>query len=1084
MQESSLEVLSMEKRVHNHLAAALVLGAVLTSTAIAQEAAGATSRTPFGKLPVETLNAWVKLQVLEQRVLVLETLKAFSENWAFARHQVVGLWSQKETLDYLRGRLKDGKSVPIRLHIFFLPELKDAAEELRQKICTLAREAKVDAETEVRMEQSVWVGSGESPFYLRAGQIRTYYPGSMPRPDGGRRWLTNGLVDPNDLEQHILWRLTMPKNVPLTFRIEYDEASYLSAKQVAETARAVAKRVGLTELVGVTGALVEAVPESAFLGKWQALGDGVIQSVDIQPAGVCQVLVGEGSSVLQAGTSVKGTWSWTVKEILLDIKDPVMGRKGYPPYIYRASVNSEGNLVIQKGEVWPQGSFMHTQPPQTIYKKVPSPSEPAGTELGSKPATERATYGGTIIDEQGKPIEGVAVVIWWDDAAGRLMRGRCTTDAQGHWQVALSSEVRNVDIQLAHRDYIGDESYRQDKPPLSRLRDGTSVMVMKRGLKLSGKVQNEEGKPIGNALILPHDRYATAVGGAALEDATTARTGADGRFVLTGLPVGPRELTVTAPGYGPEGVPVEVTPEMGAIRVTMRPGGVFQGQVLDEDDKPVEDAGVTCCRWQTEQGHIISLTGRTDAQGHFTIADVPLKGTMEFYVNKREFLSHHHSIVLPAESYHATLYHPPTLSGTVVDDRTGAPVADFELAQGILWPGARAAFWREPQAVHSESGAFTVTIDRFVVRTVPPSCVVRILAGGYVPEASSPVLVGEKPTPLVVRLHRGQPWSGFVRDPADRPAANASVAWIGPDHIAFIRDGKLQPQFTASPEWVVRTDSQGHFELPPAKTEGIILALHDTGYGWWRSADFTRDSAVHLTAWSRIAGTVRRADSDDHTMQLKAQLADPAAETNNLPIRWFFDTTSHVGGQFAFEFVPSLRLAVGHIADKKFFLADYVTPQPGQTCNLTIQAEPPGSAALRSLVGQVLPALKDIGLESAAARLQNQRVLLCFFDLGQRPSRRCMDLLVQQAEALREKGITVAAIQAAATDEGAWKTWVKERSGALRFGQIKKDTEKVKSAWGVQSLPWLILTDKEHVVRAEGFGPDELESKIRAAEKE
>jgi len=361
------------------MAAVWVLGLVLTPRAwvrgeqgpAERSAAGVAPRTPFGKLPVETLNAWVKLQVLEQRVLVLETQKAFSENWAFARHQVVGLWSEQETLDFLQGRLKDGKSVPIRLHIFFLPELKDAAEELRQKICTLAQEGKVDTETEVRMEQSVWVGSGESPFYLRAGQIRTYYPGSMPRPDGGRRSLTSGLVDPNDLEQHILWRLTMPKNVPLTFRLEYDEASYPLAKQVAGTAKAVAKRVGLTELVGVAGTPAEAVPESAFLGKWQALGDGVIQSVDIQPAGVCQVLVGEGSSVLQAGTSVKGTWSWTVKEILLDIKDPVMGRKGYPPYIYRASVNEEGNLVIQKGEIWPQGSFMYTRPPQTIYKKVP-----------------------------------------------------------------------------------------------------------------------------------------------------------------------------------------------------------------------------------------------------------------------------------------------------------------------------------------------------------------------------------------------------------------------------------------------------------------------------------------------------------------------------------------------------------------------------------------------------------------------------------------------------------------------------------------------------------------------------------------
>jgi hypothetical protein len=336
-----------------------------------QEAMGIKPRQPFDKQSTGSLNAWVKLQVLEQRVVVLDTVKGFSDNWAFARHKVVGALSEKETLDYLQGRLKDGKSLPIRIHLFYRPETNQATEDLRQKIFALAREAHADMDTEVRLEQSVWVGSGESPFYLREGKIRTFYPGAMPRPDGGYRWLTSGLVDPNDLEQHILWRLTMPKNVPLTFRIEYDEASSALAKQVANMAKAVAKGAGLTDLVGVAGTLVEPVSESAFLGKWQALGNGVIQTIDIQPGGGCQVIMGEGSSVLKAGTSMRGTWIWTVREILLDINDPVMGRKGYPPYIYRASVSGEGNLVIERGEIWPQGSFMHTRPPQTIYRKVP-----------------------------------------------------------------------------------------------------------------------------------------------------------------------------------------------------------------------------------------------------------------------------------------------------------------------------------------------------------------------------------------------------------------------------------------------------------------------------------------------------------------------------------------------------------------------------------------------------------------------------------------------------------------------------------------------------------------------------------------
>ena len=46
-------------------------------------------------------------------------------------------------------------------------------------------------------------------------------------------------------------------------------------------------------------------------------------------------------------------------------------------------------------------------------------------------------------------------------------------------------------------------------------------------------------------------------------------------------------------------------------------------------------------------------------------------------------------------------------------------------------------------------------------------------------------------------------------------------------------------------------------------------------------------------------------------------------------------------------------------------------------------------------------------------------------------------------------------------------------------GQVRQDVEKVKLAWGVQSLPWLILTDRDHVVRAEGFPVDELEARIQ-----
>jgi len=44
---------------------------------------------------------------------------------------------------------------------------------------------------------------------------------------------------------------------------------------------------------------------------------------------------------------------------------------------------------------------------------------------------------------------------------------------------------------------------------------------------------------------------------------------------------------------------------------------------------------------------------------------------------------------------------------------------------------------------------------------------------------------------------------------------------------------------------------------------------------------------------------------------------------------------------------------------------------------------------------------------------------------------------------------------------------------------IQADEEKTRIDWSVRSLPWLILTDKEHIVTAEGFSVNELNEQIK-----
>lgn len=136
-----------------------------------------------------------------------------------------------------------------------------------------------------------------------------------------------------------------------------------------------------------------------------------------------------------------------------------------------------------------------------------------------------------------------------------------------------------------------------------------------------------------------------------------------------------------------------------------------------------------------------------------------------------------------------------------------------------------------------------------------------------------------------------------------------------------------------------------------------------------------------------------------------------------------------------------------------------------------------------SLLGKPLPSLKSIELQSIPENIKDKVISICFFDMNQRPSRNCIMRLAKQAQQLKQKGVAVVAIQASKVDENALNEWVKKYNIPFPVGIVQGDVEKTRFDWGVRSLPWLILTDQEHIVRSNGFSLAELNEKIQAAEK-
>ncbi|OHB67598.1 MAG: hypothetical protein A2Y77_13935 [Planctomycetes bacterium RBG_13_62_9] len=142
----------------------------------------------------------------------------------------------------------------------------------------------------------------------------------------------------------------------------------------------------------------------------------------------------------------------------------------------------------------------------------------------------------------------------------------------------------------------------------------------------------------------------------------------------------------------------------------------------------------------------------------------------------------------------------------------------------------------------------------------------------------------------------------------------------------------------------------------------------------------------------------------------------------------------------------------------------------GYRTQVEVSIKKPGSL----LPGSQLPSFDGIEID-LPEETDSRPLLFCFFDLQQRPSRNCVVQLASQSEAFKEKGLTIVAVQTSRVARPELDMWIKDNHISFLVGTVRADEEKTRFTWGVKSLPWLILTDKDHRVCAEGFPVDQLD---------
>jgi hypothetical protein len=171
------------------------------------------------------------------------------------------------------------------------------------------------------------------------------------------------------------------------------------------------------------------------------------------------------------------------------------------------------------------------------------------------------------------------------------------------------------------------------------------------------------------------------------------------------------------------------------------------------------------------------------------------------------------------------------------------------------------------------------------------------------------------------------------------------------------------------------------------------------------------------------------------------------------------------------SFEPNRHLAV-EAFQPQFF--------PGTSISKHESPGPSVAAFEPALPVRRLPSFEGITSDFRPEQAKGKGLLLCFFDLAQRPSRHCFTQLARQAGKLEQSGVAVVGIEAAQADKNALESWLAEQDIRVPTGRVTGDIEQVKSSWGVRALPWLVLTDANHIVTAEGFALSALNEKLGA----
>ena len=491
---------------------------------------------------------------------------------------------------------------------------------------------------------------------------------------------------------------------------------------------------------------------------------------------------------------------------------------------------------------------------------LPSPKLPKSVTIPMELGT---VCGGVVQNENGEPIPNVKVCVhYWEkkpEFNPHLRANLCvedtvrTTDQQGRWQLDIMPATFTGEgprLFLTHPDYVSDHLQRghtpmpvTERPSYKALSEQSAVMVMRKGATITGRVTDESGKPISGALISnQYDCYDPDP----LKITTT--TDEEGNFRLSGLShrqnYRDHFFAVQADGYTPVFIEVNDHDSAKPVEIKLKPGQIVQGQVADENGKPLEGVSIKLDYWMGRPRQFYLKT-TTDANGKFRINDAPL-GRTEYDFEKQGYIAVRKPLPPKTEDYQIVLGSPLKIVGSIVDAETNQPLAKCTLTKG--WdPDNRAPEWETQLGIPAKTitdGRYEVVINREQWLTR-----LRVEAEGYMPAVSrlfKPYDPDQGTVTYDFKMKRAGSMSGTVLGLDGKPLADAEV-YLAKQQFS-VDDGKASPNAKRTSQ-MAKTNAQGQFKFPPESEPFYLIVLHEQGHIVLDEKQFALTPTVRIEPW-------------------------------------------------------------------------------------------------------------------------------------------------------------------------------------------------------------------------------------------